>query len=166
MREKLVEAKGLYKQYALKSDKIFAKRRYLKAVDGVTFDIYKGVTFGITETIHMGVKAMGTRQRVDTMGDLFLDITVAVVAIDSLEEQGRNHLAVQIHQGDVFRVDDDVYIMVVNGSDSRVMEGGESDGIDALLDWGNPHHGWVAEMGIRSTEVLRKEPCGLHRMHR
>ena len=41
MREKLVEAKGLYKRYALKSDKLFAKRRYLKAVDGVTFDIYK-----------------------------------------------------------------------------------------------------------------------------
>ena len=47
MREKLVEAKGLYKQYALKSDKLFAKRRYLKAVDGVTFDIYKGEFFGV-----------------------------------------------------------------------------------------------------------------------
>ena len=47
MREKLVEAKGLYKRYALKSDKLFAKRRYLKAVDGVTFDIYKGEFFGV-----------------------------------------------------------------------------------------------------------------------
>lgn len=46
-REKVVEARNLVKYYPIKSDKFFGKKRFLKAVDNINFDIYRGEFFGV-----------------------------------------------------------------------------------------------------------------------
>lgn len=46
-REKLLEVSGLKKYYDV-TDKVFTKeKQYLRAVDGIDFDVYKGETLGI-----------------------------------------------------------------------------------------------------------------------
>ena len=97
----------------------------------------------------MGVETMRTRQVVDTVGDFLLDITVAVVAIDATEEQGRDRLSIKKNTTDILRVDDDVYIVVVDVGIGVVMEGGEGDLVDALLDGSDPNHRWVTGVVYR-----------------
>ena len=129
---------------------------YRQVVDGDSraevcgFRAYQiSVAFGIAKAVDMGVETMRTRQVVDTVGDFLLDITVAVVAIDATEEQGRDRLSIKKNTTDILRVDDDVYIVVVDVGIGVVMEGGEGDLVDALLDGSDPNHRWVTGVVYR-----------------
>ena len=98
-----------------------------------------GIAFGVAETIHMGIETVGTADMVNAVGDVLPDEAVVVVAVDTVEEKGREQLPVKVHAVDVFRVDDDVDAVDID-VDARVVEGGEGDVVDALLNGRNPHH--------------------------
>lgn len=55
----LLDVKGLKKYYKIKSKKMFGKPSYLKAVDGVDLQIYKGETFGIVGESGCGKSTIG-----------------------------------------------------------------------------------------------------------
>ena len=74
------------------------------------------------------------------------------------ELTGRNPLIVKKYITNVFCVHDDVDMMS-GDVDVLVVEGGESDSIDALLDGGNPNHGWVANAVAIAGSVV-KVNCG------
>lgn len=46
-REKIVEVRNLVKYFPVRSGKLFGEKRYLKAVDDISFDIYRGEFFGV-----------------------------------------------------------------------------------------------------------------------
>lgn len=47
-KEKIIEVNNLKKYYELPKEKLFQREKnYVKAVDGISFDVYKGETFGI-----------------------------------------------------------------------------------------------------------------------
>lgn len=56
-RKKLLQIKGLKKHFAIKSG--FRKKNYVKAVDGVTLDIYKGETLGLVGESGCGKTTLG-----------------------------------------------------------------------------------------------------------
>ena len=57
--DKLIEVKNLKKYFPVASSGFFQNANYVKAVDDVTFDIYKGETLGIVGESGCGKSTMG-----------------------------------------------------------------------------------------------------------
>ena len=112
-------------------------------VDGVgAYQI--GIALGIAKTVHMGVETVFARDVVHAVADVHSRVTVVVVAVDTVERQRRNLLVVEIHMGNIFRVDDDVDAVYLD-VDVDMVESGEGHLVNPLLDGGNPHHRGIAE---------------------
>ena len=59
MKEKLISVKDLQKYYPVKKSNPFAKKHYIKAVDGIDIDIFKGETFGLVGESGCGKSTTG-----------------------------------------------------------------------------------------------------------
>ena len=102
-----------------------------------------GIAFGDAEAINVGVETVGALQPMYTVRYVFAGKDKFVGAFHGGEAVGRQEIPVEVDGSGIFRVDDDVDMMGVD-VDVSVVEGGESDVVDALLDGGNPHYGGVA----------------------
>ena len=87
------------------------------------------------------------------MVDVLSGEGVLIAAVDVLELAGRDEVAIEFHRADVTAVDDDVD-MVGADVDVLVVEGGEGDLVDALLDGGNPNHRGVTDGVAASRGVV------------
>lgn len=57
--EKIFEIKNLKKYFPVKKEKIFEEQKYLKALDGIDLEIYKGETFGLVGESGSGKSTLG-----------------------------------------------------------------------------------------------------------
>ncbi|MBK1811114.1 ATP-binding cassette domain-containing protein [Clostridium sp. YIM B02505] len=74
----LIEVKDLKKYFPVKNKFIGSEKKFVKAVDGVSFDIKKGETFGLVGESGCGKSTLGrsiTRLYDVTSGDIFFDGT-------------------------------------------------------------------------------------------
>ncbi|GKU24600.1 ABC transporter ATP-binding protein [Clostridium folliculivorans] len=74
----LIEIKDLKKYFPVKNKFIGSEKKFVKAVDGVSFDIKKGETFGLVGESGCGKSTLGrsiTRLYDVTSGDIFFDGT-------------------------------------------------------------------------------------------
>jgi oligopeptide/dipeptide ABC transporter ATP-binding protein len=74
----LIEVKDLKKYFPVKNSLIGSEKKFVKAVDGVSFDIKKGETFGLVGESGCGKSTLGrsiTRLYDITSGDIFFDGT-------------------------------------------------------------------------------------------
>lgn len=74
----LIEVKDLKKYFPVKNSFIGSEKKFVKAVDGVSFDIKKGETFGLVGESGCGKSTLGrsiTRLYDITSGDIFFDGT-------------------------------------------------------------------------------------------
>jgi oligopeptide/dipeptide ABC transporter ATP-binding protein len=74
--DKLIEVKNLKKYFQTKNPLGVKEKKYVKAVDGVTFDIRKGETFGLVGESGCGKSTLGrtiTRLYDVTQGDIIFD---------------------------------------------------------------------------------------------
>ena len=57
--EKIFEIKNLKKYFPVKKEKVFEEQKYLKALDGIDLEIYKGETFGLVGESGSGKSTLG-----------------------------------------------------------------------------------------------------------
>lgn len=57
--EKIFEIKNLKKYFPVKKQKVFEQQKYLKALDGIDIEIYKGETFGLVGESGSGKSTLG-----------------------------------------------------------------------------------------------------------
>ncbi|WP_297813697.1 ABC transporter ATP-binding protein [uncultured Finegoldia sp.] len=72
--EKIFEIKNLKKYFPVKKQKVFEQQKYLKALDGIDLEIYKGETFGLVGESGSGKSTLGkciTRIHDITEGEVF-----------------------------------------------------------------------------------------------
>lgn len=72
--EKIFEIKNLKKHFPVKKQKVFEEQKYLKALDGIDLEIYKGETFGLVGESGSGKSTLGkciTRIHDITEGEVY-----------------------------------------------------------------------------------------------
>jgi oligopeptide/dipeptide ABC transporter ATP-binding protein len=89
MTEKLVEVKNLKKYFPLKSSMFQRTKNVVKAVDDVSFHIYKGETFGLVGESGCGKSTLGR-----TLNRLY-DPTSGEIIFDGMDISGLNHKELQ-----------------------------------------------------------------------
>jgi oligopeptide/dipeptide ABC transporter ATP-binding protein len=89
MTEKLVEVKNLKKYFPLKSSMFKKTKNVVKAVDDVSFHIYKGETFGLVGESGCGKSTLGR-----TLNRLY-DPTSGEIIFDGKDLAGLNHKELQ-----------------------------------------------------------------------
>ena len=89
----------------------------------------------------MGIEAVGTAQLMNTMRDFFPVKAVLVVARNGFKLVGGQQRIVEVDLADVFSLNDDIHIVFADiDVVVFVIEGGEGNLVDALLDGCDPHH--------------------------
>jgi oligopeptide/dipeptide ABC transporter ATP-binding protein len=89
MTEKLVEIKNLKKYFPLKSSMFKRTKNVVKAVDDVSFEIYKGETFGLVGESGCGKSTLGR-----TINRLYVP-TSGEIIFDGIDIAGLNHKELQ-----------------------------------------------------------------------
>ena len=89
----------------------------------------------------MGVETVGAAQMVDAVVDPLSVEAVLAVACHCIKLVGGQQRVVKIDLSNVLALNDDVHIVIADVDVVvLVIEGGEGNLVDALLDGRNPHH--------------------------
>ena len=101
--------------------------------------------FPVSEAVHMGVEAVGATQMMCAGADLLTGETVLGVAGHGTKPVGRYRHMVEVNLTDILAFNDDIQVVLVYVEFKFIfiviVESGEIDFVDALLDGRNPHHG-------------------------
>lgn len=86
----MVKMSGVKKYYKIKSRHLFEKPSYLKAVDGIDLEIYKGETFGIVGESGCGKSTMGqmiVSLLQPTEGEIIFDNGIALNKVNTIKQK-------------------------------------------------------------------------------
>lgn len=95
VREPLLEVKGLSKHYPIKSSKLFAKQKYIKAVEQLEFCIYPGEVFGLVGESGCGKSTTG-QMLADVVSPTNGKIIYKGTQSDSMDSQQKKEYRKQI----------------------------------------------------------------------